>query len=165
METNSPSEPGLDPPFDRLPFIDEHAERVAAPATVVWSVLTQRIIRTRLRISEPFARLLGAHPFRVNGTLLEPGSTLPGFAVADAVPDRRLVLTGHHRFSHYALIFTLENEPGGSVLRARSLAQFPGPAGWGYRQLVIGSGGHRVLVGRLVRSMAREAEHPTRAGH
>jgi hypothetical protein len=151
-------EPALEPPFDRLPFVDEHRIHTPVSSAAVWDELTERIVRTRLGISEPFARLLDAEPARATGTLFEPGSTVPGFAVAAVVPGRRLVLTGQHRFSRYALVFVLTDEPDGTLLRARTLAEFPGPAGWGYRQLVIGSGGHKILVGRMVRSIGRAAE-------
>lgn len=55
-------------------------------------------------------------------------------------------------------------QPGGqtgTLLSARSHAVFPGPAGWAYRQMVIGSGGHRILVARLLRSVGRAAEQST----
>ncbi|MCK9876715.1 hypothetical protein MXD59_13160 [Frankia sp. Ag45/Mut15] len=156
-------EPGLTPPFDRLPFIDEHMSHVSAPAEAVWAVLT-RTVQTRLRIRAPMARLLGSEPSRASGTLPEPGSAVPGWTVADAVAGHRLVLTGRHRFSRYALIFVLEDAPGGSTLRVRTLAEFPGPGGRIYRTLVIGSGGHRRVVGGLVRSLAAKAASPSAAG-
>jgi hypothetical protein len=43
------------------------------------------------------------------------------------------------------------------MLRARSYAEFPGPAGRVYRALVIGSGGHRIMVRRLLRDVADRA--------
>jgi hypothetical protein len=38
---------------------------------------------------------------------------------------------------------------------ARTWAEFPGPAGAAYRALVIGSGGHRLVVRRMLRRVAR----------
>ncbi|HEV3171956.1 MAG TPA: hypothetical protein VGZ32_16515 [Actinocrinis sp.] len=144
-----------------LPFIDEHQVVVAAPAAVVWQSLTARIIKTRLGVSEGFARVVGAQPGEVTGTLLDEGSTMPGFAVTESVPGDHLTLAGHHRFSRYILHFGLTEQPGGTVLCARSNAEFPGLPGWAYRQFVIGSGGHRVMVGRLLRSVAHSAERHT----
>ncbi|MBS2964400.1 hypothetical protein KGA66_15185 [Actinocrinis puniceicyclus] len=141
-----------------LPFIDEHQVVVAAPAAVVWQSLTARIIKTRLGVSEAFARAVAARPSEATGTLLDEGSTMPGFAVAECVPGDHLTLVGSHRFSRYVLRFGLTEQPGGTVLSARSNAEFPGLPGRAYRQFVIGSGGHRVLVGRLLRSVARSAE-------
>jgi hypothetical protein len=68
------------------------------------------------------------------------------------------VLTGRHRFSRYALILTLAEQPDGTMLCARTQASFPGLHGSLYRALVIGSGAHRVLVRRLLRTIRRSAE-------
>ena len=48
--------------------------------------------------------------------------------------------------------------PDRTELRARTDAVFPGPLGWGYRLLVIGSGGHAVAVNRMLARVARRAE-------
>jgi hypothetical protein len=66
-------------------------------------------------------------------------------------------LTGEHRFSRYSLTFTLTRRPDATVLSARTHAQFPGLHGQAYRDLVITSQGHRVLVQRLLRSVRRRA--------
>jgi len=79
-------------------------------------------------------------------------------AVADAVPERRVSLVGRHRFSRYALVFTLAEQPTGTTLAALTYAEFPGLRGTVYRGLVIGSGAHRVLVRRLLRDVRRGAE-------
>ena len=46
----------------------------------------------------------------------------------------------------------------GTLLRARSYARFPGPHGFVYRQLVIGSRAHRILLNRLLHTVARGVE-------
>lgn len=148
-----------------LPFVDEPQVLVSAPAAAVWRSLARQVARPRLGGAEALAHLLAAEPRRASGTPLREGATLPGFAVAEAVPERRLRLTGRHRFSQYALTFTLDAEPGGTMLSARTDARFPGLHGWVYRQLVIGSGAHRVFVTRLLRAVRRQAEEENRGHH
>ena len=79
--------------------------------------------------------------------------------MADAVPGRELVLVGRHHFSTYALVFRLEETtPGRTRLRAETRARFPGPVGALYRLLVISSGAHALLTGRLLAAARRHAE-------
>jgi hypothetical protein len=107
----------------------------------------------------PLTRLLGLTPAQSRGQrsgALQPGDALPGFAVAEADAPQRLALRGRHRFSRYALTFELDPAgETGCTLRARTWAEFPGLAGRVYRALVIGSGGHRLVVRRLLRDIAR----------
>ena len=145
------------PPADGdLPFLDEHQVLVPAPADVVWRCLARQLHPTRP--GEAFALLVGAEPRRATGRRFDEGATLPGFAVAEAVPGQFVRLTGRHHFSRYALVFSLAAQPGGTVLSARSYAQFPGLHGRVYRRLVIGSGAHRVLLTRQLRAVRRRAE-------
>jgi hypothetical protein len=103
----------------------------------------------------------GLEPPRASGgwqATTGAGDCLPGFTVVRAQAPRSLGLSGRHRFSRYALAFELEAaEQTGCMLRARSYAEFPGPAGRVYRALVIGSGGHRIMVRRLLRDVADRA--------
>jgi hypothetical protein len=145
-------------PTSGLPFIDEHHVRVAAPAPSTWDALTTWIARTHLGVSGGFAHLVGAEPRSVTGTLPQHGSTIPGFAVAENTREKRLILVGRHRFSQYALTFSLAGHPDGTLLSARSHALFPKVPGALYRGLVIGSGAHRVLVRRMLRDIGRSAE-------
>jgi hypothetical protein len=85
-------------------------------------------------------------------------SPTSGFAVAEAVAPRRVALCGAHRFSRYELAFQIEPGAGSVTLSARTAAEFPGILGSVYRALVIGSGGHGILVRRMLRRMARSAE-------
>jgi hypothetical protein len=141
-----------------LPFIDEHEMLVSASALEVWRTLTKRMSRPQRGRNEAIALLLAAQPRRAAGTPLEKGATLPGFKVTEAVPGRLLELTGQHRFSQYRLVLTLAAQPGGTLVRARTYARFPGLHGFVYRQLVIGSGGHRVVVRRMLRAVRHHAE-------
>jgi hypothetical protein len=140
-----------------LPFIDEHQVLVPAPAATVWLCLTRQLTPARLGGGRALAYLLGTDPRQVTGTPLDQGATLPGFAVSEAVPGRLVRLTGRHRFSRYALVFGLTPQSDGTLLSARSYAEFPGPHGWAYRQLVIGSGAHRVIVARMLREVRARA--------
>jgi hypothetical protein len=141
-----------------LPFIDEHKILVTAPAAAVWHSLGTQFTGSRIPGTEAFVHLVGADQRRVSGTALTEGATLPGFRVAEAEPEAHVSLAGRHRFSRYVFDFTLVPEPGGTMLIARSFAEFPGLLGGVYRQLVIGSGGHRVIVRHMIRTIARRAE-------
>jgi hypothetical protein len=86
------------------------------------------------------------------------GDSIPGFSVAESRFPTRLALRGEHRFSRYALVFELEAAgAAGCTLSARSWAEFPGLAGRGYRAMVIGTGGHRLAVRRMLRMVARRS--------
>ena len=144
-----------------LPFLDEHATVIAAGTGDVWRSLGETLERS---FSRPwmsrYARLVGATDRTASGPRpLDEGSTFPGFRVVAAVPERKLVLQGRHRFSFYALIFRLEHvSPDRSRLRAESRATFPGLAGGLYRLLVIGTGGHVVGMRRLLAAVRRRSE-------
>jgi hypothetical protein len=144
-----------------LPYIDEHDVLVAASPETVWRHLAAAVGRPG-RAASAVALLVGAVPRRASGDPLTVGAELPGFSVREAVPGDRLVLVGHHRFSEYALIYSLAGEPGGTRLRARSHARFPGIPGGLYRTAVISSGGHRVLVRRILRGVRSAAESQVR---
>jgi len=140
-----------------LPLVDEHQVSARAPRLVVWRQLGASL-RGRDQVVGPAVRLLGAHPDGRSGDPLVAGSTFPGFAVVEAVPGELLVLAGRHRFSAYRLVFTLTGADGTTQLVARSEARFPGLHGRAYRALVIGSGGHRVVVRRWLHRIARSSE-------
>lgn len=145
-------------PVTDLPFVDERRVHIAAPAEVVWGELVDRARRIGGGGAAWYAPLVGAQPRTASGPPLTEGATLPGFAVVEADPGRRLLLRGRHRFSRYALEITLRSAAGGIDLTARTDAAFPGASGWCYRQLVIGSGAHALLVGRLLRTIRDHAE-------
>ncbi|MER5515221.1 hypothetical protein [Streptomyces sp. NPDC002763] len=143
------------------PFIDEHTVFVKASSAAVWRALV-RVYggRGSVRSSgiEVYGHLVGAEPRRCSGEPLAEGSTLPGFEVAESVPGRLVRFTGRHRFSRYALVLALEERNGGTVLGARTYAEFPGPAGRAYRRLVIASGAHAALLTRHLHAVRRRAE-------
>jgi hypothetical protein len=141
-----------------LPFIDEHQVLVSAPADAVWRSLTVQFAGGRRAGAEAYVHLIGGEPRRASGAPLDEGATLPGFTVAEAVPEHRVRLMGRHRFSRYALTFTMVTRPDGTMLSARTDAEFPGLQGYVYRCLVIGSGAHRAFVTRLLQAVRRRAE-------
>ncbi|WP_337588776.1 hypothetical protein [Mycolicibacterium aromaticivorans] len=56
------------------------------------------------------------------------------------------------------MIFLLDDDPvGGTRVVAQSWAAFPGFMGRIYRALVIGSGGHRVVVRNMLKRIAQQA--------
>jgi hypothetical protein len=124
-----------------LPFVDEHVIRVPRPRDRVWAVLDRYAVRS-LRLSPPLAAVLGTVPPQ-------------GFARATVRPPERLDLVGRHRFASYLLRFDLEDDDGGTVVRARTYAAFPGLRGRCYRALVIGSGGHARSVRRMLGAVER----------
>ncbi len=135
---------------------------IGATRERVWVALLATLC-TRLGRAVPaaVARPWGLAPARASGawrTAPQPGDCLPGFTVERSHAPERLTLCGRHRFSRYALEFQLDAEgDAGCTLRARTFAEFPGLAGRAYRALVIGSGGHRLLVRRLLREVADRA--------
>lgn len=148
--------------MERLPHIDDHSLRIGATPEEVWRALVS-VLRTDFGGSVPslMTRTLGTEPARSRGDWRATprlGDTLPGFAVAEVEPAERLALRGRHRFSRYALVFELEaSDADDCTLRAGTWAEFPGGAGRAYRALVIGSGGHRVVVRRVLRRVADRA--------
>jgi len=153
---------------DLLPYVDEHTTVIAAGTEVVWRMLGNTLDRSSSRPGAVgYARLVGCADRTASGPRPPAeGSTFPGFRVTAAIPGRELVLEGRHRFSTYALIFHLEElGPGRSRLRAETRAAFPGLAGGLYRRLVIGTGGHRVGVRRLLAGIRRRAEERSGEGH
>jgi hypothetical protein len=121
----------------RLPYIDEYAIGVPAERAATWTALLQAMCR------DP-----------------EDPSTVPfGFVLDEAVAPERFALKGRHWFAVYQLIFVLSDLPDGSTrLAAQTWAAFPGVKGRIYRGLVIGSGGHRVVVARMLRRIEALAD-------
>jgi hypothetical protein len=142
--------------MSELPLIDAHEVTIAADAESVWDATAFVAEHLGGRFGPVFARVLGCAE-----TEPEFPRTVAGFRVAAAERPRRLVLSGRHRFSRYALEFATRpaDRAGATVLRAETRAEFPGPAGRVYRALVIGSRGHVVAVRRLLGSVKRRAEY------
>ena len=144
--------------MERLPYIDEHSRTIGASRERVWVALLATLRGLGRAVPGAIARPWGLDPLRTAGDWsMAPraGDSLPGFTVVRSRSPERLELRGRHRFSHYALVFELAAAPGGGcTLSAQSWAEFPGLAGRSYRALVIGSGGHRVVVRRMLREIA-----------
>ncbi|WP_067825746.1 hypothetical protein [Nocardia inohanensis] len=123
--------------MERLPYIDSHSRIITADRAHTWAAL----LRTTCRNPEDL-------------------STLPrGFTLDEADPPRRLAAKGGHRFSRYRLAFELDEMEGGHTrLTAVSHGEFPGIPGKIYRTLVVGSGGHRLVVRNMLRRIACTAE-------
>jgi hypothetical protein len=144
-----------------LPYIDEHVTVIEAGADEVWPVLVDTVDRSFSRAGMAgYCRAVGCADYTASGPRpLAEGSAVPGFRVVAAVPASELVLEGGHRFSSYALIFHLEEVAAGrSRLRAESRGAFPGLAGGAYRLLVIGTGGHMVVMRRMLSGIKRRVE-------
>ena len=141
-----------------LPFIDEHALAIDASREQVWDALLKVAAATfEGGVTAGVARVLGCRPATSAGPRpLAVGSTIPGFAVTEAEPGSRLVLSGRHRFSRYELAFTLRQDArSGTRLGAETRAAFPGIHGRAYRAAVIGTRGHVVVVRRMLSAVAR----------
>jgi hypothetical protein len=147
-------------PAVELPLVDEHAIHTRADPIRVWEAIPEAIqaVFDRIR-ARALAGLLGCRDRRATRPFgAAAGSTVPGFRVAHVGSPRELELEGSHRFASYALTFVVEPADGGATLRAVTRARFPGLRGALYRAAVIGSGGHRIVTRRILRSIARRAE-------
>jgi len=144
-----------------LSHVDQHSVSIDAAPDATWEAL--------LRVAEgSFASARAGHAARLLGCAdvaaagprpLSVDSTFPGFRVAVAERPRELALLGRHRFSDYALIFRFDELDGERTrLRAETRAEFPGLRGRIYRAMVIGSGGHVLVVRRLLGAVRQRAE-------
>lgn len=142
-----------------MPHVDEHAVTVSASPDAVWAGLTRTVASAFSgdRV-ERIARVLGCEPAEAAGSPQVEGSWLAGFRVDAAQEPRLLTLAGHHRFSRYALLFRIESRDGRTWCRAETRARFPGWRGQLYRAAVLGTGGHRLVVTRMLRTVKRLAE-------
>ena len=143
-----------------LPLLDEHAVRTSVDPTWVWEALPGGIAAAFDHgRGRAMAELLGCSDRRAEKPFAAvEGATIPGFRVARVVAPHELALEGHHRLARYVLTFRVEPRAGGSTLRAVTHAAFPGVRGSLYRALVVGSGGHRLVTRRILKSIARRAE-------
>jgi hypothetical protein len=150
----------IDVPIESLPFIDEHYIEIAAKPGEVWDALMRVVSGMgESRKGAIGSKALGCEETRPVGEAGEIGSKLPGFVVTRSVKPAVLALMGQHRFSQYALIFTILEKPSGlMLLSAQTRAVFPGRRGRLYRGLVIGSHGHVIVTTSLLRQVRRRAE-------
>ena len=148
--------------MEDLPYIDAHGVEVAVGAAAAWQAVVQVAHQTLGGAGEDWlGRVLAVEPAHGRGRWdvdVPEGAALAGFAVDHVRPGELLSLRGRHRFSRYRLTFeVVAAGPDRSYVWARTWADFPGLAGAVYRTLVIGSGGHAVLVRRMLRRTAATA--------
>ena len=150
----------IDVPLESLPFVDEHYIEIAATPELVWDALISVLGgASEGRSGAPISRALGCAQTEVEGDVGEIGSTIPGFVVTRSIRPAVLALMGQHRFSRYALIFSILEKPSGLILlSAQTRAEFPGRRGRVYRGLVITSRGHVVVTTSLLRAIRKRAE-------
>jgi hypothetical protein len=143
-----------------LPFIDVHSVDVAASSGRTWEAVVDWLTHGwDLPSNGLFARAIGCEEVEVSGPPGKPGSTVPGFRVAQADPPAQLVLKGAHRFSDYELEFRIEDEgEGRSRLTGTTHAEFPGFRGRAYKAAVIRSGAHVFFTRRMLGGIAERAE-------
>lgn len=150
----------IDVPLESLPFVDEHYIEIGASPDQVWDAMIRVLgAASEGRTGTPISRTLGCAQTEVQGDVGEIGSTIPGFVVTRSVRPAVLALMGQHRFSRYALIFSVLEKPSGLVLlSAQTRAEFPHLRGRVYRGLVIGTRGHVVVTTAMLRSIRKRAE-------
>ena len=141
-----------------MPFVDEHRVVIDAPAAAVWENLVHQVSELfGGGLAPRYARAVGCDDQTAGGPRpLAEGSTMPGFHVEIFTPPSELILAGRHRFSTYVLRFRVE--PIGTTqsrVCAETRAAFPGFAGGLYRFMVIGTGGHKVAVRRILSRVSR----------
>ena len=144
-----------------LPYIDEHQVSVDASAPLAWAAVVDVFGRLSTKPGwRVFAQAIRCKPVRAAGTSGTVGTSLPGFLVARCEPPTEWALEGAHLFSRYALTFRIDSLDNAHCrVTARSSAEFPGLHGKMYRAVVIGTGGHKVGVRNILRSIKTEAEH------
>ncbi|MGW4327720.1 hypothetical protein ACWEKR_17690 [Nocardia sp. NPDC004573] len=121
--------------MERLSYIDEHARSIDANPDRAWKALLKVVCHDPHEPSAP-----------------------SGFVIDSVAEPHRLALRGQHWFAKYALIFELDEEgPSRTRVRARSFGDFPGLHGRIYRALVVGTGGHRLVVRQMLRRIAAAA--------
>src|SRR4051794_21027107 len=115
-------------------FIDEHIVTASASQPTLWHALNTTLIQLFSRRSaRPLARILGSNSDTSEPQELLLGQAIPGFNVTDVQENRRLELSGKHRFAQYRLVFILDQTHTGCELRAQTWAAFPGTRGRLYR--------------------------------
>jgi hypothetical protein len=144
---------------EELHYIDTHTVSVDASPEQVWRALLATLRPLGAGLPHLMISAWGLEPGVRHGDW-DPdptvGDAIVVFGVAGVDPPRSLTLRGRHRFSRYELRFEItEGSAGRAVLHAHTSAVFPGLAGSAYRALVIGTGGHRVAVRRLLAAVAR----------
>jgi hypothetical protein len=166
LDAVRPARRSIDVPLEMLPPIDEHEIEVDAPAEVTWAALFPTLEESLdTKFSRRYSAKVGAVDTDCHGDLHHPGGTLPGFVVSRAIAPVMLALLGEHRFSRYAIVFRIDLLPGQrSRVRLETRAQFDGPRGKLYKAGVIGTGGHAIVVRRLLRSIKRRAERSVTGG-
>jgi hypothetical protein len=123
--------------MEQLSYIDEHLITVDADREDTWSALLHVMCR---------------NPH-------DPSTVPAGFVLDEARRPMRFALKGRHPFAVYRWVFELDDGPVGRTrLRARTWADFPGLPGKIYRAMVIGTGGHRVVVRWTLKRIAALAE-------
>jgi len=150
----------IDVPIESLPFVDAHYLEIAATPEQVWDALIGVLDAiSEGRSGAPVARALGCAQTDAEGEAGEIGSTIPGFVITRSIRPAVLALMGQHRFSRYALIFSIIEKPSGLVLlSAQTRAEFPGRRGKLYRGLVIGTRGHVLATTGILRRVRKRAE-------
>ena len=130
--------------MERLPYIDEYAIAVPADRATTWAAMLRVMCR------DPH----------------DPATVPFGFVLEEATEPQRFALKGRHWFAAYRLVFELGDLPCGTTrLAAQTWAAFPGFKGRVYRALVIGSGGHGVVVRRMLNRISALADQPGSVAH
>lgn len=144
---------------DEVAHVDKHSVAISASREVVWAALIRTVSNALSgERAQRIARFLGCEPAEACGSPEVVGSWLPGFRVDASQKPALLTLAGHHRYSRFALVFRLEARDGRTWCRAETRAHFPGWRGRLYRAAVLGTGAHRFLVTRMLRSIKHLAE-------
>jgi uncharacterized protein (TIGR02246 family) len=150
----------IEVPIDSLPPVDEHGIEIRADPDQVWEALAATLPRhLNTRRAAGLARALGCAFSEAQGDPTVIGSTMPGFIVSRSIRPSVLALLGQHRFSRYALVLRIDElGTSRSRLRAETRAEFPRARGRVYRALVVGTGGHILVVRRIISAVRRRAE-------
>ena len=148
-----------------LPFVDAWSVDIEASPRIVWEAVLASAPGARTGLARRIlAIVVGANPAESNGLASHViGAERPGFAVCEVVVPATYALGGQHRFSHYQLVFRIDQRgPGQSRLTAETFATFPGTAGRLYRMFLMNLKLHPLVMWSMVRRIRRRAEASAR---
>jgi hypothetical protein len=154
------AEQAIEIQIDRLPSVNEISVEISADAIRTWEALIATIPRMfDTRRARRVAPLLGCAHTEAKGDPSVIGSTLPGFIVSRSVRPAMLAMLGQHRYSRYALVFTIDDLGGGrSRITAETRAEYPGRAGSLFGVLLVRSRGQLTAVNRILGAVRKRAE-------
>ena len=144
-----------------LPFVDEHGTLVAASAETVWQVLLDHLDRQFSRSSSNGVRVCCRLCRRRRVGTAAPRRRLDAARLSSRCPlSRSPKSCSRAVIGSRPTVSRSESISAAGVSRGcgpRPAVSFPGVAGECYRRVVIASGGHAILLRRLLSGVRRKS--------